>query len=352
VLTWRTGLARLPVQTGLSRLLPGLGLAVLLTVLAALIAGVEERLVGAAVLEPIVLTLLLGVLIRNVFPRATLLNPGAGVAAKQVLEVGVALLGLTVDARALLAAGPVLPGLVVGGVGASLFVSFGIGRVLGLPLRLAILVAAGNSICGNSAIAAAAPAIGARREEVASAIALTAVLGLAVVLLLPLAIVPLGLDHYQYGVLAGMSVYAVPQVLAATLPVSQISAEVGTLVKLLRVLLLGPVILLLGLLFQHKAARGSAVRPSGATRYVPWFVAAFLVLAAIRGVIDLPDGLVAGAGLGSRWLTVLAMAGLGFGVELSAVRRVGARVGMAVIGSLGFLIAFSLSAIVLLGIHG
>ena len=72
--------------------------------------------------------------------------------------------------------------LVVLGIGAS----YAIGRALGLPHKLAVLVACGNSICGNSAIAAVAPVIGAEREHVASSIAFTAILGVVVVVGLPL----------------------------------------------------------------------------------------------------------------------------------------------------------------------
>src|SRR6185503_5950264 len=123
--------------------------------------------------------------------------------------------------------------------------SYGLCRVLGLPKRMAVLVACGNSICGNSAIAAVAPVIGARGEDVASSIAFTAILGVIVVLALPLLVPLLALTDTQYGILAGLSVYAVPQVLAATMPVGMVSVQIGTLVKLLRVLMLGPVVLVL-----------------------------------------------------------------------------------------------------------
>ena len=89
-------------------------------------------------------------------------------------------------------------------------------RLLGLPLRMSILVACGNSICGNSAIAAVAPIIDADGDDVASSIAFTAVLGVVVVLGLPLLVPLLKMSLTQYGVLAGLTVYAVPQVLAAT----------------------------------------------------------------------------------------------------------------------------------------
>ncbi len=336
---------------GVAPLAPGLLLTLALGVLGTLGASGEERLFGQAILEPLVLALLLGVAVRNTLPGIGSFMPGANYAAKQVLELAVALLGLSVDARALVAAGPGLLELVVGGVSASLLVSFGIGRLLGLSPHLAILVATGNSICGNSAIAAVAPAIGADKKDVASSIALTAVLGVVVILLLPLLIPLVGLSLYQYGVVAGMSVYAVPQVLAATFPVSQISGQIGTSVKLMRVLLLGPVVLVLGFLFRRHAATSSHASRS-LSRYVPWFVASFLVFAAVRtsGVVPGPVADLAAAA--SRSLTILAMAGLGLGVELAAVRRVGLRVGLAVAGSLTFLVLFVTSAIRILHIGG
>ena len=81
--------------------------------------------------------------------------------------------------------------------------------------KVSMLVACGNSICGNSAIAAVAPVIGADGDEIASSIAFTAVLG--VLMVLDAGAIPFSVPR-QYGMLAGLTVYAVPQVLAATVP--------------------------------------------------------------------------------------------------------------------------------------
>jgi uncharacterized integral membrane protein (TIGR00698 family) len=316
---------------------------------AALAVGeLETRALGQPLIEALVVALLLGLLVRNLLPAPAIaaLAPGAGVAAKQVLEVAVALLGANVAFPVLLEAGPALLVLVVAGVASGLGAGLVLGRAFGLGTKLAVLVAVGNAICGNSAIAAVAPVIRADKRDVASAIGLTAVLGVTLVLGLPLLIGPFGLDHYRFGVLAGMSVYAVPQVVAAAFPVSELSGEVATLVKLTRVLLLGPVVVAMGLLFRG----GSAKR--GLTVYLPWFVLAFLALAALRSAGLLPDTLAGPAHELSRLLTVLAMAGLGFGVELVAVRGVGPRVAATVGASLAFLVGFTLLAVRLLNVQG
>ncbi len=328
----------------------GLVLAAIVGVIALVLGTVEGLVLGHEWLEPIVLALVSGVVLRNALPSPARFASGAAFASKQILEVGVGLLGAAVDVRQIVAAGPALLALVLTGVVLGIAVSYGAGRLLGLSGVLAFLVAVGNSICGNSAIAAVAPVIRAQKKDVASAIGLTAVLGVCMVLALPLLIPVFALDHYQYGVLAGMSVYAVPQVLAAAFPVSDLSGAVATLVKLTRVMLLGPIVVLTALAMARRGGPGQARR--GWNTYAPWFVLVFLGLAATRSVGAVPDVLVLPARDLSRGLTIVAMAGLGFGVDLTAVRLVGARVAAAVVVSLTFMAGLTLVLIRTLGIAG
>jgi uncharacterized integral membrane protein (TIGR00698 family) len=232
--------------------------------------------------------------------------------------------------------------------------SYGIGRAMGLPHKLSVLVACGNSICGNSAIAAVAPVIHADKEHVASAIAFTAILGVAVVIGLPFLIRPLGLSFYQYGVLAGLTVYAVPQVLAAAFPVSILSGQVGTLVKLVRVLMLGPVVLFFALMHRRDAdapAGESGTSPFQISRFVPWFIIGFLVLAGLRSSGVIPTAVAGWMKSVSTLLTVAAMAALGLGVDLHAIARVGRSVMLTVSASLAVLIVLSVALIHVLSIR-
>lgn len=338
-----------PTQPSPAALLPGAVLALAVTAGAFAVAAAETRLLGSPVLEPLVVAILLGMLLRSAWAVPARLEPGIAFAAGPLLELAVCLLGLSVDLPLLLRAGPALaigiPLLVLLGIA----LGYGIGRLFGLPRRLAVLVACGNAICGNSAIAAVAPVIRAEREHVASAIAFTAILGVVVVIGLPFLAVPLGLSDYQYGVLAGLTVYAVPQVLAATFPVSALAAQVGTLVKLVRVLMLGPVVLLFTLI-THRRRPAHQRTSLSLRRILPWFIVGFLVLAALRSVGIIP---VAAADAGkqvSGALTVVAMAALGLGVDLRQLRSVGAGVVGTVSLSLLALFGLSLALIRLLGI--
>jgi len=324
---------------------PGIALSAAVALAAFGTQVLEERTIGQAVIEGLVVAILLGMLVRTFWKPGPRWTPGIGFTAKQVLEAAIVLLGASIDLPQLIKAGPAMLVAIVLVVLVGIAASMTIGRLIGLRSRLAILVACGNSICGNSAIAAVAPVIGASAEDVASSIALTAVLGVVVVLTLPLLIPILNFSFYQYGVLAGMTVYAVPQVVAATFPVSALSGQVGTLVKLVRVLMLGPVVLFFALRYPKA---GQARFSLG--RFVPWFIVGFVVLGAMRSLGLLPLDLANDLREISRWLTIAAMAALGLGVDIRAVSKVGRPVALAVTGSLLVLIFMSIALIKGLGI--
>jgi uncharacterized integral membrane protein (TIGR00698 family) len=322
----------------------GMALCALVTLVAVTIQALEETLVGHPYVEAIVVAILLGTAIRTLWEPGGRWRAGIAFSAKQVLEVAVALLGASLSIAAIAASGAVLLVAIVTVVVLSLAVSFGISRSLGLPVRLSILIACGNSICGNSAIAAVAPVIGASTDDVASSISFTAVLGVIVVLGLPLLIPLLHLSETQYGVLAGMTVYAVPQVLAATMPAGLVSTQIGTLVKLIRVMMLGPVVACIAVF--ARSLRGD--RPSGVFesnsffKTVPWFIVGFFALATLRSLSLIPDGAVFPLQRIASILTIMSMAALGLGVDLRVIGRVGGKVTAAVTLSLLFLLVVSL----------
>jgi uncharacterized integral membrane protein (TIGR00698 family) len=333
-------------------LLPGLLLCCAVTGLACLLQALEARLAGQTYLEALVLAILLGVAIRTAWRPAPAFLPGIHFSAKILLETAVVLLGASVSVRTVLALGPKLLLGIVAVVAVSILFSYAISRLLRLSSRMAILIACGNSICGNSAIAAVAPVIGADGDDIAAAIAFTAVLGVIVVLLLPLLVPILLLSLTQYGVLAGLTVYAVPQVLAATLPIGALSNQVGTVVKLVRVLMLGPVVLVVSLCTARlRGVEAGAARLPALHQMVPWFIAGFLAVLMLRS-----SGVVPAAWLGpikftAATLTTISMAALGLGVDVRVVAKAGIRVTTAVTVSLIALGGISLLLIRLGGIH-
>ena len=336
----------------ITRLLPGLALCLGVTGVAGLLEHWEAALTGRAWLEALVLSILLGTVVRSLWTPSERWQHGIHFGAKMVLEIAVVLLGASVSFAAILAIGPALLVGIVLVVILAIAASYTVARLLKLPHRMALLVACGNSICGNSAIAAVAPVIGAKGQDVAAAIAFTAVLGVAVVLTLPLVMAWAGLNDTEYGVLAGLTVYAVPQVLAATIPVSAVAAQVGTLVKLVRVLMLGPVVLTLALMPARLTGGEDAPadRPSTLpiNHMVPWFVLGFLSLSLLRSLDVIPAFLLPPIARTATALTVISMAALGLGVDIRSVARAGGRVTAAVTLSIILLGGVSLALIVAL----
>jgi uncharacterized integral membrane protein (TIGR00698 family) len=277
--------------------------------------------------------------------------PGIVFSAKFILELAIVLLGASVSITMIAALGPLLILGIASIVAVAIGTSFLLCRALGLPQRMSILIACGNSICGNSAIAAVAPVIGADADDIASSISFTAVLGVGVVLGLPFLVPILDLSLTQYGVLAGLTVYAVPQVLAATLPIGALSNQVGTVIKLVRVLMLGPVVLGFSLFASHvKPAhdRLNRRRPR-LNELVPWFIIGFLIVLAIRSMGLIPQNVLPAITSFAAFLTTIAMAALGLGVDVRAVARTGARVTLAVAASLIVLGVMSYGLIRLMG---
>jgi len=352
----------LAVMGGIRKMLPGLFLCAVVTLAGWGLQVVELRLFGKAWLESLVLAILVGTAVRTVWDMDRRWYPGILFSAKTLLEIAVVLLGASLSVSAIAAVGPPLLAGIVIVVLVAVAISYRVGRAFGLPRRLAMLVACGNSICGNSAIAAAAPVIGASSDDIAASVAFTAVFGVAVVVLLPLLASGLGLDKLQYGILAGLTVYAVPQVLAATAPLGALSVQIGTLVKLVRVLMLGPVMLALSVGTSkwreetdepppHVTA-GDRPAPGRVAFHhlVPWFIVGFLALAAMRSTGLIPDSLLGPIAWVGNLLTIIAMAALGLGVEVRAVAQSGPRVIAAVVVSLLFLGMVSLALIRLLAI--
>ena len=278
----------------MTALLPGLALCAAVSGAALALHAAEVRLLGHPWLEPLVLAILLGAALRTAWAPGPRWQPGIAYGAKMLLEVAVALLGASLSLATVWAVGPALLVGIAAVVALALASTYAIGRALRLPRRMAVLVACGNAICGNSAIAAVAPIIGADSRDVASSIAFTAVLGVGVVLGLPLLSAALGLSVLQGGALAGLTVYAVPQVLAATAPLGVAGTQVGTVVKLVRVLMLGPLVLGLSLFGGTLRARTAPGRVP-VSKLVPWFIVAFLVLAGLRSLGWLPPAVVRGS---------------------------------------------------------
>ena len=316
-------------------LLPGLALCAAVSLLALFGAWLQQASLGHAWFGDLVLAIVIGVTIRSSVDLPSITNAGVKFSAKTLLEIAITLLGASLSLSILRGAGAFVIVGIAALVALSLVGSYMIGRALGLSPKLSALIASGNSICGNSAIAATAPAIGAKAEDVAAAIGFTAVLGVMAVMLLPFLPDLLGLDAKSYGIFAGLTVYAVPQVLAATAPFGTVAIQAGTIIKLIRVLMLGPTIAILSLVFNRADKSELSLQ-----KMVPWFIIGFVLMIMARSFGLIPEALLGPINQISSLLTIMAMAALGLSVDIRSLRHSGGKVIVAATLSmllLGFL---------------
>jgi uncharacterized membrane protein YadS len=284
---------------GSRSLVPGLLLCLGITGTAMALEQVERMVWGRAWLESLVLAILLGALVRTVWTPQRRWFPGIAFSAKSPARNRggpAGRLGQRGDDCS-------------GGMGSD-GGDRGDGRAgdrYQLCDRADAAPASAHGLAGgvrqfdlrNSAIAAVAPVIGADGDDVAASIGFTAIFGVAVVLGLPVLGAALGLDGLQYGALAGSIVYAVPQVIAAAAPMGAVAVQMGALVGLVRVLMLGPVCVVMALI-----APGLGGTPAQSEPYrvpvparshvrlhhlVPWFIVGFLALVGLRSFDAVPQ---------------------------------------------------------------
>ena len=354
-------LATAPVQTARrpGSILPGLAVAVCVAAFAyALDASPLQNSLPAVGASSV--AIVLGLIVGNALSsHRTLLCPGVSWCTKVVLPAGIVLLGARLTASDLVRVGATGVLLSAACIATCLAVAFMASRLLRLPTRLATLMAVGTAICGGSAIAAAAPVIEADDEEVTFSVTAVVLIGLVLMFALPLLGGALDLDPSLFGAWAGLSIQQTPQVVAAGLAYGGEAGEVATLVKLVRVTLLVPVLLLLILVRRRLGNHVGSDYPSK-LQLIPGFVFGFLAMAAASSLgwldagVPLPVGGEAETSLkelarnGDRIALTLAMGAMGLATRFDSFRREALRPLLVGACAAFFLALFALGAVLLM----
>jgi uncharacterized integral membrane protein (TIGR00698 family) len=207
-----------------------------------------------------------------------------------------------------------------------------LGTSLGLDSTLACLIAVDSSICGASAVAAAAPVLRARDDETALVIPLCSLIGTIAVLAFTFAQGMLHLAPQTYGMLTGATLHEVAQVMAAVTAVPG-ALEMGTVTKLTRVVLLAPAIFFLNGWVRRSKNGRLREDEAGTPLPKPWFVLGFLLVGiantlafhllplARETLLDYNRQILVIA----NFLMAMAMAGMGLQVDFGRLRANGPR---------------------------
>lgn len=322
---------------------PGIVAAIAVAVVADRVAAVLP--VGvAAVSIAVFLGLLVGPLASA---RTTALRPGLAVAMTWILRTGIVLLGARLSLGEIASIGAPAAGIIVATMAGTLGLVLLASRAAGIERTLAVLLAVGAAVCGNSAVIATAPVIGAPARHVAFAVAVVTLFGTAAVFVYPLVARTIGLDDVAYGLWTGIAINDTSQVVAASAAVSPVALDVATVVKLIRNALMAPLLLGIAWAWARGAEAASTTTGAGAgegtgegavpaaapdtragvglRRAVPGFVLAFLAMAALRSVGLISADLAASLGVVAGWAILIGLAGVGLSTRFDEVRAVGPR---------------------------
>jgi len=311
---------------------PGLAVMAAVAMVARAAHGLLPAAVGGLVSEVLV-GIAFGLLLANTVRLPATLQPGLEVGLKRLLPVAIVLLGARLAFDDVLSLGLPALGLIAVVITTAFVVSHTVARALGVPDRVATLIAVGASICGNTAIAATAPAIHARDDEVAFAIAVNTLFGTAAMLAFPVVGRLLGLPDLGFGLWAGAAVNDTAQVVATGFAFSEAAGEVATVVKLTRNASMVGVVFVVGVVYARRQARAAAGAGGFRARLAksfPSFLLGFLALAVANslGWIDLAGdtlGVPLAENLASlcRLLLLFALTSVALGTNLRALARTG-----------------------------
>src|SRR5690625_1030469 len=275
--------------------------------------------------------------------------PGIAVTSRTVLRIGVALLGARISVDLLIGLGVGVVLLVIAGVVMTILVGLAGARLLGRGWRFGLLTGGAVAICGASAAMAIA-AVLPRNEHSESNLIFT-VLGVTVLSTIAMVIYPViiqvwDLDPTATGVFLGGTTQDVAQVLGAGFSVSEQTGETATLVKLIRVTMLAPVVLVFSLAIRAgESAEAEATGTSARPPLIPGFVWAFLVLAAANSIGLIPEMVSDSLGNISRWALLIAVAAVGMKTSLRTVLGVGGQAIVLIVGETIFLAIFILAGL-------
>ncbi|RQW23006.1 putative sulfate exporter family transporter [Bacillus sp. C1-1] len=320
----------------------GVGLTALLATIATLLAKVP----GLTMVGSLILAIVIGMVVGNYTKAAQ--NGGEGIAfsSKILLRIGIILLGLRLNFFAIQGLG--LTGFLYAIVLSSIafFTVYGLSRKLKIDPSFAVLLAGGTAICGAAAIAAIAPVVKAQEKAVALSIATIALIGTLFTLiytgLYPL-LVP---EDKPYGIFAGGTLHEIAHVVAASSIGGTEAENHAIIVKMLRVMLLLPLMIFIMWWFERKkkVAQSFSFRKLP----IPWFVFGFLAMSLVQTFGFLHEDAVQWLLGIAYFLLAMAMAGLGLNVKFRAFQEIGPRLFVAGLGGTIVLVLFGALLIPLL----
>lgn len=302
-----------------------------------IIIGIAALLLSAYIpLGAITISILMGVVIGNIIKPGKIFEKGIAISEKHILSIAIALMGVNLDFFILKELGYRSILIIITALVVTIFSSIALAGIFKFDRKFALLLGIGNGICGSSAIAATKEIIGVNEQKVGVSITVINFLGTIGIFLLPLIdVVVLKFTDINSGVLIGNTLQAVGHVVAAGFSVSELAGQTAIIVKMTRVLMLTPVVIILIFVFLRKIPGqdcGERVKKNN----VPIFIIGFILFSFIPTFRLLPADYINLISSISKYALIIAMAGIGLRITFISILRDGRSA--LLIGSIVFII--------------
>lgn len=284
----------------------------------------ESETIKSLGISPLIIGILVGMVIGNFFRRflSESLSPGIRFSAKQILRTAVVLYGFRITFQEISEVG--LNGVAVSFI--MVFTTFFLGswigkKFFGLDQETAMLTSSGSSICGAAAVLATESVLKSDPAKSAMAVATVVLFGTISMFVFPLIYSSgiTGFDAQTFGIYIGGSVHEVAQVVASGNAVSVDASKTAVIVKMTRVILLAPLLIVVGLMFKRTDNTLSSKVP------VPIFVWLFIAAAALNSLNIIPETIQEKIIYFDTFLLTIAMTALGIETYFSKFKNIGAK---------------------------
>jgi uncharacterized integral membrane protein (TIGR00698 family) len=269
----------------------------------------------------VAIAILIGISVNNAFLNQTeFFKTGISFSEKQLLSSAIILLGASLNFNKVMLVPISSVIFIVCIIFISLLLCYLLGKIFGLNKNLPVLLGIGNGVCGSSAIAGASKILDADKNDVGVSIAIINALGAISIFILPYILINF-FPHFtneQSGFLIGSTVQAVGQVTATGFIVNQEVGEYATFIKMIRIIMLGPILLFLSFLIKNKSKNNQA-----GVFNIPYFITGFIIFSLLVTFNFIPESLLLIIQQLSKILLVIAMAGIGLNISFRSIFEFG-----------------------------
>lgn len=259
--------------------------------------------------------ILLGIILNN-FKRPESLEAGIKFTSKKILQYAVILLGFGLNLREVIVVGKSSLLIILSTISTALIISYLAAKFLKIDSKIATLIGVGSSICGGSAIAATAPVIDAKDEDIATSISVIFLFNIIAALIFPTLGVKLGMSHTGFGMCAGTAINDTSSVVAAsgtwsTMFNDDTALNYATIVKLTRTLAIIPITLVLGIVKSKENTKKVSI-----LKTFPTFVLFFLLASVLTSLLPLPNAFLSAMKFLSKFFIIMAMTAIGLNTDI------------------------------------